>query len=126
MSSFILYRYCLNNNILHATTSITLFSGGEPHQNTLEELGIGRPSTYAPILIQSCRNYVENTNKQFVPTELGLCSGRFLDRVLLKNHQYRFHQDSEEELGCYCTAGKDVSKGAHFRSEPSMKYCLKS
>ncbi len=40
---------------------------------TLEELGIGRPSTYAPILdtIVS-RNYVENTNKQFVPTELGL------------------------------------------------------
>ena len=39
---------------------------------TLEELGIGRPSTYAPILdtIVS-RNYVENTNKQFVPTELG-------------------------------------------------------
>ena len=32
---------------------------------TLEELGIGRPSTYAPILdtIVS-RNYVENTNKQ--------------------------------------------------------------
>ena len=31
---------------------------------TLEELGIGRPSTYAPILdtIVS-RNYVENTNK---------------------------------------------------------------
>lgn len=39
---------------------------------TLEEKGIGRPSTYAPILdtIQR-RKYVEKENKQFVPTELG-------------------------------------------------------
>lgn len=39
---------------------------------TLEELGIGRPSTYAPTLdtIQK-RNYVTLENKRFVPTELG-------------------------------------------------------
>ncbi len=39
---------------------------------TLEEKGIGRPSTYAPILdtIQK-RNYVEKEGKQFVPTDLG-------------------------------------------------------
>jgi DNA topoisomerase I len=39
---------------------------------TLEELGIGRPSTYAPTLdtIQK-RNYVVLENKRFVPTELG-------------------------------------------------------
>lgn len=38
----------------------------------LEEKGIGRPSTYAPILdtIQK-RKYVEKEGKQFVPTELG-------------------------------------------------------
>lgn len=39
---------------------------------TLEEKGIGRPSTYAPILdtIQM-RRYVTKENKQFVPTEVG-------------------------------------------------------
>ena len=39
---------------------------------TLEELGIGRPSTYAPTLdtIQK-RGYVTLDNKRFVPTELG-------------------------------------------------------
>lgn len=39
---------------------------------TLEELGIGRPSTYAPTLdtIQK-RGYVSLDNKRFVPTELG-------------------------------------------------------
>ncbi|AQX54036.1 type I DNA topoisomerase [Priestia flexa] len=39
---------------------------------TLEELGIGRPSTYAPTLdtIQK-RGYVALENKRFVPTELG-------------------------------------------------------
>ena len=39
---------------------------------TLEELGIGRPSTYAPTLdtIQK-RGYVQLDAKRFVPTELG-------------------------------------------------------
>ncbi|UXU54161.1 type I DNA topoisomerase [Staphylococcus agnetis] len=39
---------------------------------TLEELKIGRPSTYAPTIdtIQK-RNYVKSENKRFVPTELG-------------------------------------------------------
>ncbi|QJD88068.1 type I DNA topoisomerase [Cohnella herbarum] len=39
---------------------------------TLEELGIGRPSTYAPTLetIQK-RNYVAMEEKKFIPTELG-------------------------------------------------------
>jgi DNA topoisomerase I len=39
---------------------------------TLEELGIGRPSTYAPTLdtVQK-RGYVTLDNKRFIPTELG-------------------------------------------------------
>lgn len=39
---------------------------------TMEEKGIGRPSTYAPILdtIQK-RRYVEKEGKQFVPTDIG-------------------------------------------------------
>ena len=38
----------------------------------LEELGIGRPSTYAPIIETICaRGYVAREEKQFFPTELG-------------------------------------------------------
>jgi DNA topoisomerase-1 len=45
----------------------------------LEEKGIGRPSTYAPILdtIQR-RKYVEKEGKQFVPTEVGFIVTRLL------------------------------------------------
>lgn len=39
---------------------------------TLEEYGIGRPSTYAPtISVIQTRNYVVKTDKKFVPTEIG-------------------------------------------------------
>ena len=39
---------------------------------TLEELGIGRPSTYAPTLDTIQRSgYVALENRRFVPTELG-------------------------------------------------------
>lgn len=66
---------------------------------TLEELGIGRPSTYAPILdtIVS-RNYVENTNKQFVPTELGFVVVDFLKEYFGKIINTGFTADLEEEL----------------------------
>ena len=49
---------------------------------TLEENGIGRPSTYATIIdtIRK-RNYVEMENKKFIPTELGLV----VDRLLKEN-----------------------------------------
>ncbi|WP_449539997.1 type I DNA topoisomerase [Ferdinandcohnia sp. Marseille-Q9671] len=48
---------------------------------TLEELGIGRPSTYAPTLdtIQK-RGYVSLDNKRFIPTELG----EIIDSLILE------------------------------------------
>lgn len=54
---------------------------------TLEEKGIGRPSTYAPIMdtIQK-RHYVEKENKQFIPTELGFTIvellKKYFDRII--------------------------------------------
>lgn len=40
---------------------------------TLEDLGIGRPSTYAPTITTiTKRNYVEVEDKKFIPTELGM------------------------------------------------------
>mgnify|MGYP000016621447 CR=1 FL=1 len=53
----------------------------------MEEKGIGRPSTYAPILdtIQK-RKYVEKESKQFIPTELGFTIvnllKKYFDRVI--------------------------------------------
>lgn len=49
---------------------------------TLEEYGIGRPSTYAPILstIQE-RNYVKKQNRHLLPTEIGI----LVNNVLVKN-----------------------------------------
>ena len=75
---------------------------------TLEELGIGRPSTYAPILdtIVS-RNYVENTNKQFVPTELGFVVVNFLITYFEKIINTGFTRDLEEELDAIAS-GKDT------------------
>ena len=75
---------------------------------TLEELGIGRPSTYAPILdtIVS-RNYVENTNKQFVPTELGFVVVDFLIAYFEKIINTGFTRDLEEELDAIAS-GKDT------------------
>lgn len=75
---------------------------------TLEELGIGRPSTYAPILdtIVS-RNYVENTNKQFVPTELGFVVVDFLISYFEKIINTGFTRDLEEELDAIAS-GKDT------------------
>ena len=75
---------------------------------TLEELGIGRPSTYAPILdtIVS-RNYVENTNKQFVPTELGFVVVDFLIAYFEKIINAGFTRDLEEELDAIAS-GKDT------------------
>ncbi|SHK65599.1 type I DNA topoisomerase [Desulforamulus aeronauticus] len=65
----------------------------------LEEKGIGRPSTYAPIVetIQK-RGYVVRESKQFYPTELGM-----IVIELLKNHfpdiiNIEFTADMEEKL----------------------------
>jgi len=65
----------------------------------LEEQGIGRPSTYAPIIstIQD-RGYVSKQAKSFVPTELGeivndLMAGNFKDIV-----DIAFTADMEEKL----------------------------
>ena len=75
---------------------------------TLEELGIGRPSTYAPILdtIVS-RNYVETNNKQFIPTELGFVVVDFLMAYFEKIINTGFTAELEEELDAIAN-GKDT------------------
>ncbi len=49
---------------------------------TLEEKGIGRPSTYAPIITTIlARNYIEKAQKQLIPTELG----KVVNKLLVEN-----------------------------------------
>ena len=75
---------------------------------TLEEKGIGRPSTYAPIMdtIQN-RNYVEKRDKQFVPTELGVVIVDLLKKFFERIINVGFTAHMEEELDAI-EQGKDT------------------
>jgi len=65
----------------------------------LEELGIGRPSTYAPILstIQD-RFYVEKIERKFIPTKLGFAVCDFLVKYFADILDYSFTAQMEDEL----------------------------
>ncbi len=65
----------------------------------LEELGIGRPSTYAPTLstIQD-RFYVEKKERKFFPTPLGMAVATFLVTNFPDLFDYGFTADMENEL----------------------------
>ena len=65
----------------------------------LEELGIGRPSTYAPTLstIQD-RFYVEKEDKKFKPTLLGLTVADFLVKYFPDILDYGFTASMEDRL----------------------------
>lgn len=65
----------------------------------LEELGIGRPSTYAPILstIQE-RFYVEKIEKKFLPTELGIAVIGFLVKNFADIIDYQFTAEMEDKF----------------------------
>lgn len=70
----------------------------------LEELGIGRPSTYAPILstIQD-RYYVEKREKKFFPTELGITVNKFLMKYFPDIFDYEFTAEMENNLDSIAT-----------------------
>ena len=65
----------------------------------LEELGIGRPSTYASIIsVLSTRNYVELINRKFNPTDRGKLITAFLDKLFNKYVDYNFTAKLEDSL----------------------------
>ena len=66
---------------------------------TLEELGIGRPSTYAPtIATLKERKYVESRGRVLVPTELGMLVTDLLVPRFPEIFDYKFTARMEEEL----------------------------
>jgi DNA topoisomerase-1 len=65
----------------------------------LEELGIGRPSTYASILqTLKDREYVRVEKARFVPEESGRLVTAFLERFFEKYVNYDYTAELEEEL----------------------------
>ncbi|MCK4869938.1 MAG: type I DNA topoisomerase [Gammaproteobacteria bacterium] len=72
---------------------------------SLEEHGIGRPSTYASIIstIQD-RGYVILETKRFIPTDVGRIVNKFLTKYFTEYVDYNFTADLEDQLD-------DVARG---------------
>ncbi len=65
----------------------------------LEEKGIGRPSTYAPIISTILdRNYVEREERKFKPTPLGIAVNDFLVKNFPQLLDFDFTAGMENEL----------------------------
>jgi DNA topoisomerase I len=65
----------------------------------MEELGIGRPSTYANIIrILQERNYVRMESRRFIPEDRGRLVTTFLTRFFEQYVQYNFTAELEDKL----------------------------
>ena len=65
----------------------------------LEELGIGRPSTYASIIeVLQRRNYVKLDRKRFIPEDRGRIVTAFLQTYFPRYVEYNFTAHLEDEL----------------------------
>ncbi len=66
---------------------------------SLEEHGIGRPSTYASIISTlQAREYVEMDKKRFIPTDVGRVVNKFLTEHFTQYVDYAFTANMEDEL----------------------------
>ena len=73
----------------------------------LEELGIGRPSTYASIIsVISNRGYADVVNRRFFPTDRGKLLSAFLEKLFSKYVDYGFTAGLENQLDDI-TTGKE-------------------
>ena len=75
---------------------------------TMEEKGIGRPSTYAPTITTIlARGYVEREGKALAPTELGVLVTDMMTENFSSIVDMQFTADMEEELDTIEEEGKD-------------------
>ena len=75
---------------------------------TLEEYGIGRPSTYASIMYTlRQREYVEMDKKRFIPTDVGRIVNRFLTEHFHDYVDYDFTARLEDELDAVSRGEKE-------------------
>jgi DNA topoisomerase-1 len=75
---------------------------------TLEEYGIGRPSTYAAIIYTlQHREYVLLENKRFKPTDVGRIVNKFLTQHFTRYVDYDFTAKLEDELDSVACGEKE-------------------
>lgn len=75
---------------------------------TLEEKGIGRPSTYATIISTiEDRRYIERLDKRFVPTSIGKAVNEFLVKYFSNIDDIPFTAEMENELDEIAQGEKD-------------------
>jgi DNA topoisomerase-1 len=75
---------------------------------TLEEYGIGRPSTYANIIMTlKNREYVEMDAKRFIPTDIGRIVTGFLTEHFTQYVDYDFTAKLEDDLDAVSLGEKD-------------------
>jgi DNA topoisomerase I len=83
---------------------------------TLEEYGIGRPSTYASIISTlRDREYVEIDNRRFTATDIGKIVNRFLTEHFHEYVEYGFTAEMEDELDA-------VSRGEEEWTRPLNRF----
>ncbi len=81
---------------------------------TLEEYGIGRPSTYAPtVAVIQDRDYVSKEDKRLVPTETGKVVNDLLVQFFPEIMDYQFTARMEDELD-------EIAEGA-LRWRPMLR-----
>jgi len=83
---------------------------------TLEKLGIGRPSTYAPTISTILyRKYAEKEEGKFKPTSIGVAVNSFLTKNFESTMDYQFTAEMEGNLD-------DVAKGEKKWTEMMEKF----
>ncbi len=76
---------------------------------TLEEYGIGRPSTYASIISTlKNREYVEMDGKRFIPTDIGRIVNGFLTEHFTQYVDYDFTARLEDDLDAISLGEEDL------------------
>lgn len=77
----------------------------------LEEKGIGRPSTYTPIIsIITSRGYVSREGKALVPTQLGEITNTLMTEYFPDIVDYKFTADMETRLDSVEAGEQDMNK----------------
>jgi DNA topoisomerase-1 len=89
---------------------------------SLEEHGIGRPSTYASIIstLQS-REYVEMDKKRFIPTDVGRIVNKFLTEHFTQYVDYDFTAHLEDDLDAISRGEMDWKKTMQAFWKPFKK-----
>lgn len=92
----------------------------------LEEYGIGRPSTYAPIISTiSDRQYVERIEKKLHPTALGIAVNDFLMTNFPHLFDYQFTASMEDELDEIANGAKQWVPVLHEFYDPLSQLLTK-